>query len=80
MLHQRLDLALPHLRSRGIAVRQQDHGTLAVHLIVDFHSIAVEFGHGLPSGFCFKRNLAQELLAARAEKLDDLGASVARCR
>ena len=46
LLRQRLDLALPHLRGRGIAVGQQDHRARAVDLVIDVDAVAVEFGHG----------------------------------
>ena len=45
LLRQRLDLALPHLRRRRIAVGQDQRRAGAVHLVVDVDPVAVEFRH-----------------------------------
>ena len=45
VLRQGLDLAIPHSRCRGVAVRQQQDRAAAVGLVVELDAVVVEHGH-----------------------------------
>src|SRR6476661_2627227 len=48
LLRERLDLASPHLRGRGIAMTKKDDGAFAMRFVIDVHAVAREHGHASP--------------------------------